>query len=321
MRTALEARAGVMLFLNRKGFAPALVCRECGNTPQCPRCSVALTFYKQGGRLACHYCATSLSLPDTCPSCHAPRLQPGGIGTEAVEEWTRRLFPHARIGRIDGAMPSGSKQASTVRRQFLAGELDVLIGTQMLCQGEPALCAGFVGLIQADAGLHLPDFRAGEHTYHTLMDVIALARPAKVGGQVVLQTLLPAHYVIQAVTTQDPTLFYKQELAFRRALAYPPLAHLISLRVSGVGPDRTRQAAAHWVERLKATGPDELTVWGPIPSAIARLRGTYRWQIIVKSSKAEIARRCVQNTLDELETCPGLNGIKFEVDVDPISTL
>jgi primosomal protein N' (replication factor Y) len=321
MRTALEARAGVILFLNRKGFAPALVCRECGNTPQCPQCSVALTFYKQGGRLACHYCATSRALPDTCPTCHAARLQPGGVGTEAVEEWTHRLFPQARIGRMDGATSSTSKQASTVRRQFLAGELDVLIGTQMLCQGEPALCAGFVGLIQADAGLHLPDFRAGEHTYHTLMDAIALARPTRLGGRVVLQTLLPTHYVIQAVANEDPTLFYKPELAFRRALAYPPLTHLISLRVSGISPDRTRQAAAHWVERLKATGPQQLTVWGPIPSAVSKLRGKYRWQIIVKSSEADIARQSVQTTLDELETRPGLSGVKFEVDVDPISTL
>lgn len=321
MRTALEARAGVILFLNRKGFAPALVCRECGNTPQCPQCSVALTFYKQGGRLACHYCAASRSLPDTCPTCHAPRLQPGGVGTEAVEECTHRLFPHARITRMDGAAPSNSKQGSRIRQQFLAGELDVLIGTQMLCQGEPALNAGFVGLIQADAGLHLPDFRAGEHTYHTLMDAVALARPTRFNGRVVLQTLLPTHYVIQAVANQDPTLFYKQELAFRRALAYPPLTHLISLRVSGISPDRTRQAAAHWVDRLKATGPQQLTVWGPIPSTVAKLRGKYRWQIIVKSNEAEIARRSVQKTLTELETRPGLSGIKFEVDVDPISTL
>ena len=321
MRTALEDRAGALLFLNRKGFAPVLVCRECGNTPQCPQCSVALTFYKQDGRLACHYCDTSRSLPDTCPTCHAPRLQPGGVGTEAVEEWVHRLFPHARIARMDRATSSNSKQASAVRRRFLAGELDVLIGTQMLCQGEPALCAGFVGLIQADAGLHLPDFRAGEHTYHTLMDAIALARPAVLGGRIVLQTLLPTHYVIQAVANQDPTLFYQQEFAFRRALAYPPFTHLISLRVSGISADRTRQAAAHWAGRLKATGPPQLTVWGPIPSAVARLRGRYRWQIIVKASEADMARQCVETTLNELERRPGLSGVKFEVDVDPVSTL
>ena len=321
MRTALEARAGVILFLNRKGFAPALVCRACGNTPLCPHCSVALTFYKQGGRLVCHYCSTSRPLPDTCPTCHAPCLQPGGVGTEAVEEWTRRLFPHARIGRMDSAASSNLRQTTAIRRQFLAGELDVLIGTQMLYQGEPALCAGFVGLIQADAGLHLPDFRAGEHTYHTLMDAVALAQPARVGGRVVLQTLLPTHYVIQAVADQDPTLFYTQEFAFRRALAYPPLTHLISLRVSGTSPDRTRQAAAHWVGRLKATGLQQLTVWGPIPSAVARVRGNYRWQIIVKSGEADMARQAVQRTLTELEDRPGQSGIKFEVDVDPVSTL
>jgi primosomal protein N' (replication factor Y) (superfamily II helicase) len=213
------------------------------------------------------------------------------------------------------------KQASSARRQFLAGELDVLIGTQMLCQGEPALRTGFVGLIQADAGLHLPDFRAGEHTYHTLMEAIALARPASLGGRVILQTLLPSHYVIQAVASQERTLFYKQELAFRRALAYPPFTRLISLRVSGTSLDRTKQAAAHWVGRLKATAPQQLTIWGPIPSAVAKLRGKYRWQILVKSSEADMARQSVQNTLDEFETAPGWSGVKFEADVDPISTL
>jgi primosomal protein N' (replication factor Y) (superfamily II helicase) len=321
IHTALEARVGVILFLNRKGFAPALICRDCGNTPLCPQCSVALTFYKQSGRLACRYCGTSSSLPDTCPTCLAPRLQPGGIGTEAVEESTRRLFPHARVGRVDSATSSNSKHASSVRRQFLAGDLDVLIGTQMLCQGEPGLSAGFVGLIQADAGLHLPDFRASEHTYHTLMETIAWARSEQTDGRVVLQTLLPTHYVIQAVANQDPALFYRQELAFRQALAYPPFTQLISLRVSGIGLDRSRQAADHWVEQLRASGPKQLTVWGPIPSAIARLRDKYRWQIIVKSSEADLARQSVQNTLSDLESQGGRSGIKFEVDVDPITTL
>lgn len=321
IRAALEARVGVILFLNRKGFAPALICLDCGNAPHCPQCSVALTFYKQGSRLACRYCGTSRSLPETCPTCLAPRLQPGGIGTEAVEELTRRLFPHARVGRVDSATSPSSKHASSVRRQFLAGDLDVLIGTQMLRQGEPGLSAGFVGLIQADAGLHLPDFRAGEHTYHTLMETIAWARSEKTDGRVVLQTLLPTHYVIQAVANQDSALFYRQELAFRQALAYPPFTRLISLRVSGIGLDRTRQAANHWAEQLRVTEPQRLTVWGPIPSAIAKLRDKYRWQIIVKSSEADIARQCVQKTLTDLETQGERGGIKFEVDVDPITTL
>lgn len=319
MRTALETRAGIILFLNRKGFASALVCRECGHTPLCPQCSIALTFYKQRGRLACHYCGTSRSLPDTCVTCQASRLQPSGIGTEAVEEWTRRLFPDAKIARMDSTASSRSAHAS-VRRKFITGDLDVLIGTQMLCQGEPSLSAGFVGLVQADAGLHMPDFRASEHTYHTLMDAIALARSHTHDAQVVLQTLLPTHYVIQAVATQDPALFYKQELAFRQALAYPPFTRLISLCVSGRDFDRTRRAAGHWAEQLTKTSP-QLTIWGPIPSAVAKLRDKHRWQIIVKSNETEIPRRSVQLTLTGLETDRQWSGIKFEVDVDPITTL
>ena len=320
MRTALESRAGVILFLNRKGFAPALLCRECGHAPLCPRCSVALTFYKQDGRLACRYCGSSRLLPDTCLTCQAPRLEPSGIGTEAVEEWTRRLFPHATIARIDSTASSSSKQAWSVRRKFLLGDVDVLIGTQMLWQGEPRLSAGFVGLIQADAGLHLPDFRAGEHTFHTLMDAVALALAGTNDGHVVLQTLLPTHYVIQAVANQDPPLFYRQELAFRQALAYPPFTRLIGLRVSGRSLDRTRQAADHWADQLKKIGRP-VTVWGPIPAAIAKLRETHRWQILVKSTDAETARQAVQDTLTDLDTHRGWKGIKFEVDVDPVTTL
>jgi len=317
IRVALDARTGIILFLNRKGFSPALVCRECGLSPQCPHCSVALTFRKQAGRLSCHYCSLTVPIPDTCPTCHAARLEPSGMGTEAVEERVRRLFPGAKIARLDSETAASGKHATSIRRKLMSREIDILIGTQMLCQGEPLLAAGFVGLIHADAGLHLPDFRASEHTFHTLMDAIALARPEREGGRIVLQTLLPTHYVIQAVSQGDPASFYMQEFAFRQALGYPPCTHLISLRISGTSPDRTQQAAEQWSARLQKAA--HVSVWGPIPSPVAKLRQKYRWDILVKSTDGAAARRLVQQTLTDLETRADRRGIKFEVDVDPVS--
>ena len=318
---AVDSRTPAILFLNRKGFAPALLCLECGNTPQCRHCSVSLTFYKRDGRLSCHYCGAMIPLPETCPTCRAPRLEPRGIGTEAVEERVRRLIPRARIGRIDRDTCRTPSHAAALRRRFNDGELDILIGTQMLLQGPPMPPVGFVGLVQADAGLHLPDFRAGEQTYRTLSQAVALCRDGARGGRVVVQTFLPTHYVIEAVTAHNPDRFYEQELAFRRALAYPPFSHLVSLQVAGPSPERTQTAAERWAAALKKLGGfSGPFLWGPIPCPISRVRDRYRWQIVVKSDDHLAARRLVAATLPHMERESG-RGVRFHVDVDPLAMI
>lgn len=347
--SALESGEQVILYLNRKGFAPALLCRDCGHALRCQRCSVALTFYKQAGHLSCHYCNAVFPLPDTCPSCLAARLEPIGIGTESVEEIVRHLFPHAKVARLDREKARTLNRAEAIRRLFAAGELNVLIGTQMLFQGLPLPPVRFVGLIHADAGLHLPDFQAGERTYHALLDAIALAYPQEARGSSVLQTYLPTHPVIAAVVEQDPGIFYRQELMFRRTLAYPPFAHLIGLCVSGKHPERVKGAAEQWAERLKAAlkpvGANEerrrkpsdgrgdyadasqassadIVVLGPVAAPVVRIRGRYRWQILIKSADQEKARRVVRRTLDELERSrEQQSGLKYEVDVDPVAMM
>ncbi|HJU03621.1 MAG TPA: primosomal protein N' [Nitrospiraceae bacterium] len=332
IQAALDAQSRVVLFLNRKGFASALWCRDCGTSLQCSRCSIALTFYKQAGRLTCHYCGTSLPLPDACPSCLAAKLEPVGAGTEHAEALIRRLFPHAATGRLDRDM--SRSQIEATRRRVVSGEIDILIGTQMLFQGDSLPPAGFVGLIHADAGLHLPDFRAGERTFHTLMDAVMMAS-GETAGQVVLQTYLPTHHAIAAVAEHTPAIFYEQESSFRRLLAYPPYAHLISLRVTGRHEDRVRHAAEQWASQLRRVatqtvpasvagardGGSEVVVLGPVPSAMARLRGRYRWQLLVKSPCAEAARTTVRLTLDDLERVRGRADLKYEIDVDPIAMI
>jgi primosomal protein N' (replication factor Y) len=314
IKAALAEQDRIVLYMNRKGFAPALQCRDCGASPSCPRCEIPLAFYKHRGRLGCHYCGTSAALPDVCPGCGAARLEPSGIGTERVEEAVRRLYPDARTERLDRERAVRPRQAEAIRRRFNEGGIDILIGTQMLVQGPPLHTVGVVGLIHADAGLHLADFRAGERTYHALLDAVSLARP---DGRVVLQTFAATHPVITALAQARPSLFYEPELAFRQALGYPPFGHLIAVRITGADAGRVQQAARRCADRLTRQAPSDMTVLGPVPAPIAHLRGRHRWQILVKSAAAEPMRAAVRRALEELEAGPR-SGIKYDVDVDPI---
>ena len=328
IRAAIETRSGAVLFLNRKGFAPALQCRDCGQGLECRNCRVTLTFYRRAGLLTCHYCGASYPLPDACPSCHAVKLEPSGFGTEQLEEEVRRLFRDALILRLDGDTAGTPARAEAIRREAASGNVDILIGTQMLFQGSPLPLAGFVGLPYADAGLHRPDFRAAERTYHTILDAVGMARTGNDGGTVVLQTYLPTHHALAAVVSNNPGAFYEQELASRQALGYPPFAHLISLHISGKHEGRVRESAQKWAAMLAvATARSKdargsITILGPIPAATARVRGRHRWQLLVKSTDGEMARQAIRSSFKSLEEGTrrgrGPSGIKFDVDVDPV---
>ncbi len=318
IRTALDAGTGAILFANRKGFASALHCRDCGVSPACTRCSVSLTLYKRVRRLACRYCGATEPVPDTCPSCRSARIEPVGSGTERLEEELRLLFPGARIGRLDRDTARTPDQAARLRNGIAANDLDLLIGTQLLFQDVPVRPVGFVGIPYADTGLHRPDFRSAERTYHALRDAVGLARPE---GQVVLQTILPEHHVIASIAAGDPAQFYEQELAFRRALGYPPFAQLISLGVSGKSESAVRAAAERWTAAVKAQGRKHsgtMTVLGPIPATVQRIRGRHRWQILVKSPDGDAARQSVKATLEAIEAGKESRGLKFDVIVDPM---
>lgn len=331
IKAAVETKAGAVLFLNRKGFASALLCRDCGNAPQCPHCSVSLTYYRQSATLACRYCGTAAPPPDTCPTCQGARLEPVGSGTERLEEMLRRLLPQASIARLDRDQARTQAQADRLRAEAVAGKWDILIGTQMLLQGLPLPRVGFVGIANADAGLHAADFRAAERTYHSLLDAAALAKPAEEGGRVLIQTSLPSHHAISAAAQHNPALFYEQELLSRQALGYPPFTHLISLQVSGTEAGPVKQAAMRWAKLLHhamppiskpALGnPEPVTILGPVPAQYAQLRGRHRYQLLVKAVSAEQARQVVKGTLDAMESTRGQSGLRFDVDVDPLEMI
>jgi primosomal protein N' (replication factor Y) (superfamily II helicase) len=339
---AVGRRAGVLLFLNRKGYAGALVCRDCGQVPRCLTCRVALMYSRQAGRLLCSYCGYRAPIPETCVSCSSPRMQVIGEGTERVEEDAKRLFPHAAVIRVDGDTMRRPAQAEAVWRRIEQGEWDIIVGTQLLLRHGTLPTMGLVGIVQADAGLSVPDFRSAERTYHTLLDAVSLAGSAQIGGQVILQTYLSAHHAIQAVAQNNESIFISEELSHRMALGYPPAVYLIALLVSGTNEKIVRDAAITWVARLtdfasssmagrtvmgnapapsmarSMNSPDHLTVLGPVPSPVPKLRGRYRWQILVKSLKRETGLAAVRVTVNDMERGYQRRAIKFDVDVDPI---
>jgi primosomal protein N' (replication factor Y) (superfamily II helicase) len=336
MRDTLARKAGVLLFLNRKGYAGALICRDCGQAPSCPSCHVAFAYYRQNGSLRCSYCGMTTSIPDLCPFCTGPRLQVIGEGTERVEEQVRRIFPQATVLRMDGETMRKPKQAAEMWRRIQQRQWDVLVGTQVVLRDDRIPPVGLVGVVSADVGLSFPDFRAAERTVHLLADAAGLAQPSSCGGRVIVQTYLPSHHTVQAVLQQDDSIFKSEELSHRTALGYPPAVHLFVLHVSGKDEKMVEEAAWSWVARLSpslaktrvsgraaghGTGTVEvngLTILGPVPSPIPKLRGRYRRQILVKSRSRGTALHAVQTTVLELEKDYPSRMAKFDVDVDPL---
>ena len=320
LRETVENKTGAVLFLNRKGFAGALVCRDCGWVPRCVSCAVALTYYRELGQLTCRYCGARVHLPDSCPMCRAPRWSPVGEGTERVEVEARRLFPHANIARFDGDTLRRSASARRLWEGARLGTWDILIGTQALFQREPPPQRALVGILQADSGLNVPDFRAAERTYHLLIDAVSLARPASAGGRVLLQTFLPTHHAVQAVLSGEPDRFYGEELAARRLLNYPPACHLAQLSVSGKEVRVVETAAKLWRKRLEqlSVNQEPILILGPVPTMGRRPNRFHRYQLLVKGTDRTLLCRRLHESVERMEREYRKGRIKFVVDVDPV---
>jgi primosomal protein N' (replication factor Y) len=247
-------------------------------------------------------------------------LNPVGEGTERVELEARRLFPQARIARLDGDTLRRPSQARRLWAQVYGREVDLVVGTQAVFQRGPLPAMGLVGIVQADVGLHVPDFRAAERTYQLLVEAVAAARSAADGGKVVLQTSLPAHHAVEAVVLGEPRRFYGEELAARRLLGYPPAVHLAGLSVSGKSSDSVDKAARHWRIKLGETaGAEEtLTILGPVPAPGGRPRGHHRRHMLVKGPDRTALCSIVSRSVEELEREYPKRQAKFVVDIDPV---
>ena len=321
LRDALGARLDrheqAIILLNRRGFATVVFCRQCGETLECPNCSVTLTVHKAAGRARCHYCNHSVPLPKVCGKCAGPYLEQLGFGTERVEAEVRALFPGARVGRVDRDTIRRRGAIGALLAKFAARELDVLVGTQMIAKGHDFPSVTLVGVISADVGLGMADFRAAERTFQLLTQVAGRSGRGVLAGEALVQTLYPNHYSIQHAMRQDYDAFYANELQFRVAMRYPPSVALINVIVKA----RTRQAALEdagtIASGLRAPGLDAWRVLGPAPAPLGRLKGEHRAQLFIKGTQRNAMRKAL---LTVLEGRPDLKR-RTIVDVDPMSVL
>ena len=313
MSEALTHREQVVLFLNRRGTANFLQCWDCGFVPRCSRCSVTLTYHSAAKRLICHHCRYSYAVPQICPQCKGMRLKFFGVGTQGVEEEVRRVFPQARILRWDKDMISSRRSHEEILSKFRSHKADVLIGTQMITKGLDLPQVTLIGVVNADTGLNLPDFRAGERTFQLLCQVAGRAGRGLLAGKVVIQTYSPEHYAIKAASSHDYLTFYTQEISYRRQFGYPPFSSLARL-VFKHSSDTTCQKEVKRMSLLLSAEKDrvgipDLKLIGPMPAFVSRLRGRFQWQLVVCGTE-----------LDDL-----LADITFPhgwtVDIDPVGMI
>jgi len=315
-----------MVLLNRRGYARALICRQCAATLECPNCSLSLTVHRAARRARCHYCNYSTALRETCASCGGPYIELVGFGTERVEADLREKFPDARVARVDRDTVRRRGAIAALLARFAAGEIDVLVGTQMIAKGHDFPRVTLVGVVSADVGLGLADFRAGERTFQLLTQVAGRAGRGEIAGLAIVQTLFPTHYSIQHACRQDYEGFFGDELRFRRAMNYPPAVALINAIVKGRTPHGAMREASEIVQAVRAnpqlahrSAPREggYRVLGPAPAALSRLKGEHRVQFFIKGTHRAAMRQAL---LAALAARPEIRR-RTIVDVDPMSVL
>ncbi len=313
MAEALARDEQVILFLNRRGTANFIQCQVCGYVFGCPRCLVALTYHSAEEKLFCHHCNYSCFLPRICSKCLSPRLKYFGIGTQKVEEETRRLFPCARTLRWDKDVTARRRAHEEILAKFKAHDADVLIGTQMIAKGLDLPQVTLAGVISADTGLNLPDFRAGERTFQLICQVAGRAGRGLAAGRAIVQTYCPDHYSVAAASRQDYLDFYNHEISYRRQFGYPPFSHLARLAFSHTNFAICRRQAEEMYHLLDTEknrrGMVDLRLIGPTPSYIPRIRGHYQWQILLCGT-------ALSEFLANVNFSQG-----WTVDVDPVSVI
>jgi primosomal protein N' (replication factor Y) len=318
---ALRAHEQVILFLNRRGFAPSLRCDGCGEIATCGACSVALTFHKRAAVVRCHYCDYEAPLTLRCSGCGVEALVLEGIGTEKLEDTLAAAFPHARVARLDRDVASG-KRIEAVLARVRAREVDILVGTQMVAKGHDLPSVTLVGVINADAALSIPDFRAGERAFQLLVQVAGRAGRGDVSGRVLIQTYNPRHPAIVLAAGHDVDSFLERELADRRELEYPPITRAALVRVDAVDEGEARSACAALAEVARVCEEvrrGHVVVQGPAPAPIARVRTRWRFRLMLRA-KERAPLRAVLAALQEARGSLA-RGVRASIDVDPIQLL
>jgi primosomal protein N' (replication factor Y) len=324
LTAAVQLRLGrgeqSLVLLNRRGFATAVFCRQCAGTLECPNCSVSLVVHGEGSapRARCHYCNYSIRVPTKCLLCAGPYLEQTGFGTERVEAEVRRLCPEARIARLDRDAVRRKGSLDSLLSRFRDGAIDVLVGTQMIAKGHDFPRVTLVGVISADVGLGLADFRASERTFQLLTQVAGRAGRGEHPGEAIVQTLYPTHYSVQLACRQDYPAFYEREVHFRRSMRYPPFVSMVNVIVRARTFAGAMDDAADIVQQLRAAEAESVfRVLGPAPAPLGKLRGEYRAQLLIKGTNRKRMREALMSVL---AARPDL-ARRTVVDVDPLSVL
>ncbi len=323
MKDTLARSEQVLLFLNRRGFANTLVCAACGQPVRCDHCDISLTYHQRINAYVCHYCGLSRSAASTCSRCGSSRIKRLGLGTEKLEDQIQKLFPQARVARMDRDTTRRKGGIVKILKALRERRIDILVGTQMVAKGHDYPHITLVGIICADLSLSLPDFRSGERTFQLLAQVAGRAGRGTSPGQVILQTYNPGHFSIEAARHQDYGAFYRQEIEFRKALGYPPFTRMIQIRISARDKGQARDQALRLGDlcrQLRQTGPDytAVDILGPIEAPLVRIAGQYRWQLLLKSGKVNILHRFVRELLFGARAPAKRSEIAIAVDVDPM---
>jgi primosomal protein N' (replication factor Y) len=342
----LERHEQTILFLNRRGYSTSLQCPLCGYVAECPNCSVSLTFHRRAAKLMCHICGHSDEAPKVCPNakCRNPGIRYSGLGTEKVEDTLAKLFPHARVTRMDSDTLKRKEDYRRILGDFRAGKIDVLVGTQMIAKGLHFPNVTLVGIIYADLSLHMPDFRAGERTFQLLTQVAGRAGRGDVEGEVFVQAFTPFHPAIQYARRHDYTGFYEQEIEFREQLRYPPVSRIALITLRGRNEDKVRLSAEHVrseLEKLLQSAPGILPgsglqiesgataksnaparqdaggtiIAGPAPAPLARAETFYRYQVMLRTRAMTKLSRAIAR-LQETLSLP--EDVLMTVDIDPV---
>lgn len=314
VRESLAKKEQVMVLLNRRGFSTYLHCNSCGYVMSCRNCRISLTYHFDRGRAMCHVCHYQEQPPKLCPGCQKHRLHYFGIGTQKVEAEASKLFLGARIGRMDADSTSKKDSHELILRAFKKGELDILIGTQMIAKGHDFPNVSLIGVISADTALHIPDFRAAERTFDLLTQVAGRAGRGEIPGKVVVQTYVPHHYSIQAAKMHDYHAFFAKEIIFRRELNMPPWTHLAKIVLSGAIEKEVLRQISELAKLLKERlDANVYKVLGPAPSIISKEKGLYRWNLLIQTVNAERAGADLRNALKEFKK----SRATLTVDMDP----
>jgi len=308
-----------LLFLNRRGFSTVLVCQECGAAAGCPHCSVSLTFHAGRGRLRCHTCDFERRPPERCPQCHGNRLRYLGFGTQQLEAAVRERFPKARVARMDRDTAQHWQAAARILESLERGAIDILVGTQMIGKGHDVPNVTLVGVVSADMALHLPDFRAGERTFALLTQVVGRAGRGDRPGLAIIQTFNPDHYILRAVQAQAYAALWDAESPLRRELGLPPFGRTVLAVVSSPAAPDAQAAALEMARLLRAEGMGSSSLSGPAPAPLYRVRGRYRWHLLVREQETAQLHARIRRAARRLQASAVGRRVRLDLDVDPAS--